>query len=165
MFVKQHYLGKKSIKKPTPDGGEETIYAYTMGARAALEVCTRGPKSKADFDLCVSKNTVAPNLAGATCPHLTLCRVTQPPTPIFAELGPVTIQQFCFVAKNISSSRQLFFGMSTETLCSCYSLNIVQSRTQNRVVFAVLLRCLFVGLSSGQPTQPRKLQMCVCLTG
>lgn len=37
-FVKQHYLMKKTLTKPTADGGSETIPAYAMGARSILEV-------------------------------------------------------------------------------------------------------------------------------
>jgi len=37
-FVKQHYLMKKTLEKPTTDGGTESIPAYSFGARSALEV-------------------------------------------------------------------------------------------------------------------------------
>ncbi len=36
--MKQHYLMKKTLEKPTTDAGSELIPAYSFGARSALEV-------------------------------------------------------------------------------------------------------------------------------
>ncbi|CAM9113780.1 unnamed protein product [Scytosiphon promiscuus] len=40
-FVKQHYLTKKTVIKPTVDGGTENIPFYGMGARSILEIGER----------------------------------------------------------------------------------------------------------------------------
>eukprot|EP00904_Undaria_pinnatifida_P008704 jgi/Undpi1/4964/HiC_scaffold_19.g08316.m1 len=38
IFVSQHFLMKKKVSKPAADGGSEDVVAYTMGARADIEV-------------------------------------------------------------------------------------------------------------------------------
>lgn len=51
MFVKQHYLVKETISKPTADGGTDKTTAYAMGARYALEVRSQFVFYFASFDL------------------------------------------------------------------------------------------------------------------
>ncbi|CAM9510306.1 unnamed protein product [Pylaiella littoralis] len=40
-LVKQHYLVKKTLQRPTADGSHETIPVYSMGARSILEIGSR----------------------------------------------------------------------------------------------------------------------------
>eukprot|EP00903_Cladosiphon_okamuranus_P011385 g10729.t1 len=57
-FVKQHYLMKKTLTKPTADGGSESIPAYAMGARSVLEV---GSRQLAELMAQVMGTTVDPS--------------------------------------------------------------------------------------------------------